>query len=261
MTPNYEGECATLANEMNDLTSGFDPYALDFPVCDIPSKKVGRYERATLIKAITRAAAYASAKEEMSPTLRGANTIESVSMRQLTSDYFPTDYEACSQDYATTYLNRRDVQDALGVVGASLTGKSGWNDCSNYVGENYNQDDVNAPMMEFWEFLTAGGYDLNMMIYSGDDDSVCATAGTQQFIWNMKWNVISKWQPWTFTATEGSQIGGFHVAFENPRDTTGKGGVLHFCTVHGAGHMTPATRPLETFTLLQNFMKKKEIFA
>ena len=28
-------------------------------------------------------------------------------------------------------------------------------------------------------------YNLNLMIYSGDDDAICATLGSQQFVWDL----------------------------------------------------------------------------
>lgn len=35
-------------------------------------------------------------------------------------------------------------------------------------------------------------------MYSGDDDSVCATRGTQMWIDNMKWTATQDWTSWTY---------------------------------------------------------------
>ena len=114
-----------------------------------------------------------------------------------------------------------------------------WSGCSDPVGSQYNGTDVNLPMMPYWKRLAATS--LKLMIYSGDDDSVCATMGTQQFIWDLGLDVVSQWQPWM---TPEGQVGGYITKF------TG----LTFATVHGAGHMVPATRPAQSLQLLQSFL-------
>ena len=40
-------------------------------------------------------------------------------------------------------------------------------------------------MMPVYEKLLKASPPLKMLIYSGDDDAVCATLGTQQFIWDL----------------------------------------------------------------------------
>ncbi len=50
-------------------------------------------------------------------------------------------------------------------------------------------------------------------------NSVCPTAGTQKFLWDMKWDVVSEWKPWTFQDTFGTQVGGFKVTLNNTRGT------------------------------------------
>lgn len=39
---------------------------------------------------------------------------------------------------------------------------------------------------------------LRILVYSGDDDSVCATRGTQMWIDNMKWTATQDWTSWTY---------------------------------------------------------------
>ena len=62
-----------------------------------------------------------------------------------------------------------------------------------------------------------------MMVYSGDDDAVCATLGSQEFIWNLGQKIESPWKQWKLNG----QVGGYRVVFNG----------LEFVTVHGAGHM------------------------
>ena len=139
-----------------------------------------------------------------------------------------------------TYLNRADVQAAI-----HANPQNPWSQCSNAVGSKFNVTDVNQPMMPVWKEVIAKAPHLKIMIYSGDDDSVCATLGTQQFIWDMgftlKSGASSSWQPWK--STEG-QVAGFRTEFNEAQ----------FVTVHGAGHMVPSTRPEQCLTMLSHFL-------
>jgi len=201
--------CQSLMNKFDELTAGLDPYALDFPVCTT-TQAAGRHERHTLLKAIGK------------------------------GSYFPQSYTPCDTDWATTYLNREDVQKALGVRG-NVT----WSQCSDTVSNAYSQTDVVAPMMPIYQFLIDGAYDLSILVYSGDDDSICATLGTQQWIWGLGYPVDSSWSPWEMDG----QVSGYHVSFSHANKTA-----LHFATVHGAGHMVPATRPAQSLEVLKKYL-------
>jgi len=208
--------CQSIMNKFSELTSGLDPYALDFPVCT-SSKAAGRYERHTLLRAMGRL-----------PTKVGS--------------YFPASYTPCSSDWATAYLNRQDVQSALGVQG-NVT----WSQCSDTVSGKYSQSDVNKEMMSVYKELIEGDYKIRILVYSGDDDAVCATLGSQQWIWDLGYNVSSAWAPWTMDG----QVSGYHTSFGT------NGSAFHFATVHGAGHMVPATRPEQSLQVVKNYLAGK----
>ena len=96
-------------------------------------------------------------------------------------------------------------------------------------------------MMPVWQWLVKNAK-LKMMIYSGDDDSVCATLGTQQFIWDLGLKPTAvNWKPWQVDG----QVAGFLTVFE---------GNLALATVHGAGHMVPQTRPAQSLALIKSFI-------
>eukprot|EP00754_Rhynchopus_humris_P036350 Rhum_TRINITY_DN18492_c0_g1::Rhum_TRINITY_DN18492_c0_g1_i1::g.167437::m.167437/K16297/SCPL-II; serine carboxypeptidase-like clade II len=197
--------CTGLENQMTALTNGLDAYALDYPVCTT-SEAAGRHERHTLIKHMKAAGA----------KLGG---------------YFPDNYTPCDGNWEVTYLNRPDVQKAIHArVGTK------WEDCG---GINYHQADMNVPMMPIWKDLIAHG-GLKLVVYSGDDDSVCASLGSQQFIWNMGLGIKKQWSPWTMLG----QVGGWITKFDG----------FTFVTVHGAGHMVPATRPAQSLELLTRYL-------
>jgi hypothetical protein len=48
------------------------------------------------------------------------------------------------------------------------------------------------------DLISKGG--LKILVYSGDDDSICSTIGTQMWIWDLTANkeggVVDKWKPW-----------------------------------------------------------------
>ena len=70
-------------------------------------------------------------------------------------------------------------------------------------------------------------------MYSGDDDSVCGTIGTQSWIWGLGYTPASAglWQPYIY---EG-QTAGFLTQFAGTK--------LAFLTVHNAGHEVPTYVP------------------
>ena len=82
-------------------------------------------------------------------------------------------YEPCVDNYATNYMNRLDVKDALHVQSDIV-----WAECSDPVYYNYNFTDAAAvSTAPIYKYLIDGGFGLNILIYSGDDDSVCPTIG------------------------------------------------------------------------------------
>jgi len=212
--------CSTLELQIRRIVQNLDPYALDFPTCT-NGKKSGRRERWMLKRSLDRI------KRRKNKQLKG---------------YFPTNYEPCEDEYTSKYLNRYDVQQA---IHAQTPNGGTWDVCSNSVNAGWPDEDVSAPMMPYYDFLVQQG--LDVMIYSGDDDSVCSTSGTQQFLWDMGWTYDkdSYWQEWD---TNGV-VSGFETTFTN--------GFI-FKTVHGAGHMVPSTRPEQALDLLMDFLNMQK---
>jgi len=137
-------------------------------------------------------------------------------------------------------MNRRDVQVAIHAIQSNEIARD-WDVCSGAVHEGYSMDDFVAPMMPIYSFLTSSATNIKIMIYSGDDDAVCATAGTQEFLWSMGWDIDNYWKEWT----TDDELSGYVTTFEN--------GFI-FKTVHGAGHMVPSTRPAQALNLLHTFL-------
>jgi len=214
--------CSNIMSEAEGYLADMDPYALDFPVCSQKSLATGRHERHTLLSHIRRSGSLVD--------------------RRHVKGYFPADYQPCDANWATMYLNQKSVQEAIHVRNP---GSIRWGECSNI---NYNMTDVVAPMMPIYKYLIDKQLGLNIMIYSGDDDSVCATLGSQQFIWDLGYENDEKWAQWKLDG----QVAGYTTHFRG-RGNNG----FRFTTVHGAGHMVPATRPAQSLQVFKNFLSGK----
>lgn len=96
-----------------------------------------------------------------------------------------------------------------------------WMECSYTINYEHASDST-API---YNYLIDGNYGLNILVYSGDDDSICATVGTQDWIWGLGYEVSGqKWQ--TYTVSE--QTAGYITKWKDTK--------MAFVTVHGAGH-------------------------
>jgi len=214
-------ECYKLERLFDGYTDGTDPYALDFPVCTDESTRAGREQRYWMARAIHRA---------------NSRKRQKMGLKENFGAYFPDDYEPCIENYMYWYLQRSDVRKALHITADS---SSTWEMCSGYINEAWNRTDFNAPMMPIYEYLVKNS-GLKIMIYSGDDDSACATFGTQKFIWSMGWPIKSPWASWHVNG----QVAGYVTKFEG----------FTFLTVHGAGHMVPATRPEFAYAVFNGYL-------
>jgi len=104
-------------------------------------------------------------------------------------------------------------------------------------------------MQPVYKYLIESGADLHMTIYSGDDDSVCATLGDQQWIYKQGWDIEEAWTPWYYDSEEwGQQTGGYYVKFKD---------AINFITIHTAGHETPFFRPYKSEIVLQKYLAGK----
>ncbi len=79
-----------------------------------------------------------------------------------TGNFPDPSYDACAQNYATKYLNRKDVQSAIHAKSTV------WTDCG---GPDYNYSDSATPMEPYWQWLVENT-NLHMTVVSGDDDSL-----------------------------------------------------------------------------------------
>ena len=126
-------------------------------------------------------------------------------------------YEACEDDYMTAYLNLPEVKRALHV-----STDISWTMCSSST--RYRHVDSEVSMVSVYKELLQSPEELKIFVYSGDDDGVCGTVGTQEWIWDMDFEVLNEWQAYMLQG----QLAGFHTIWKDVR--------LGLLTIHGAGH-------------------------
>ncbi len=117
-----------------------------------------------------------------------------------------------------------------------------WAECSDIV--LYNQTDSTVGMEPYYKYLIDGGFNLNIMVYSGDDDAVCATVGTQEWIWDLGYAVKPGAKAWAPYFTADGQTAGFITEMQG----------LTFATVRGAGHEVPTYKPEAGFYLFSSYL-------
>eukprot|EP01039_Chlorochromonas_danica_P002025 gene2024-2208_t len=214
--PNFE-QCELLTARLMNSIGDLNPYALDYPVCTTSSgaKRLsaqGLWQMNHQIKAAG-----------MKPKALGVKST--------------SDYEPCLDDYGVAYLNQASVKAAIHVQG-DIT----WDECSNTVRYNIT-DSERTSTAPIYNYLIDGGYKLNLLVYSGDDDSVCGTIGTQSWIWNLGYEpAANAWK----TYTVNQQTAGYLTQWKNTK--------LGFLTIHGAGHEVPTYKPEVAYDMFKRFL-------
>jgi hypothetical protein len=231
--------CAQAEALLNEEIGDVDPYALDYPVCE---EALGGSEREQFLRLVVKGANGRPVPQYYEKRFAKIEAEREVYRRRLQGG-FPVspNYDPCAQNHATLYLNEPDVQSAIHAVPTL------WTDCSFKIA--YSPESMRNPMEPTWKWLVAQNSGARFTIVSGDDDSVCGTAGTQSWVWNLGYGVQSNWQPWLY---EG-QVAGYLTKFQ----TTGssKRPALNLVTVHSAGHLIPQTQPERSLASFTNYLK------
>lgn len=211
--------CSTLILDFMKKIGNLNPYALDYPVC------VSQQQIWTTRMLYETSKMYNNEFSNAFLALKDS-------------------YEPCEDNYAANYLNDPDVKNALHVK-SSIE----WEECSRTV--KYEYMDKMLPMEHYYnELLNAvSDKDLRIMVYSGDDDSVCGTIGTQKWLWTLGFPVKKDeyWKVWKVDGQTAGYISQFDTPFSNESRLT-------FATVHFAGHEVPTYKPKEAFILFQAYL-------
>ena len=153
-------------------------------------------------------------------------------------------YEPCEDQFSTNYLNNMDVKKAIHV-----RTDIEWEECSRTT--KYKMADKMIPMEKYYtKILNSKTHpDLQVLVYSGDDDGVCGTVGTQRWIYDLGFPVKKLWNTWEVDG----QTAGYTTDFETPG---GKDSRFTFTTVHSAGHEVPTYKPKEALELFKTYLAK-----
>ena len=211
--------CSTLILDFMKKIGNLNPYALDYPVC------VSQHQIWTTRMLYETSKMYNNEFSNAFLALKDS-------------------YEPCEDNYAANYLNDPDVKNALHVK-SSIE----WEECSRTV--KYEYMDKMLPMEHYYNELLNAVSDKNLriMVYSGDDDSVCGTIGTQKWLWTLGFPVKKDeyWKVWKVDGQTAGYISQFDTPFSNESRLT-------FATVHFAGHEVPTYKPKEAFVLFQAYL-------
>jgi carboxypeptidase C (cathepsin A) len=204
--------CSLLIFNFMKKIGNLNPYALDYPVC------------------------LSQQQLRMREFLR--DEIENVSES--------IQYEPCEGLYSSNYLNKMEVKVALHVHQDIE-----WEECSRTT--KYNLADKMLPMEKYYKIILNSKThpDLRVLVYSGDDDSVCGTIGTQRWIYNLGFPTTSLWDTWYNT---DGQTAGFITKFKTP---FAKNSRFSFITVHDAGHEVPTYKPKDALELFEMYINNK----
>jgi len=136
------------------------------------------------------------------------------------------------------YLNRQDVQDAIGVISTT------WLQCTSQI--NYNMS--GASMIPLYQSFFAQNPAFNVLIYSGDVDIYTVPFGfTKACLAELQSSTVATWQPWFVnTATAG-----YVEVFEH----------YTYATIKGAGHEAPQYQTLTSLNMMQRFIEEQSLTA
>jgi hypothetical protein len=221
--------CSSLILEFTKITSNSNPYALDYPTC-VSAQQVWMSDYL-----------YERKKSNTNIPLGDDYLTRTLSKK---NPKLLLDYEPCEDNYATNYMNHPDVKKALNVKPEIL-----WDECSTTI--KYSLIDKAKSIKHIYkELLDDKEANIRMLIYSGDDDGVCATSYTQYFVFdflNYKVKTNSYWNLWKVDR----QTAGYITEFDTPWTKESR---LAFSTVHFAGHEVPTYKPKEAFVLFNAFI-------
>ena len=157
--------------------------------------------------------------------------------------YGVASYEPCEDDFSTNYLNNPAVKKAIHV-----RDNIEWVECSRTT--KYQLADKMLPMEKYYRTILNSKThpNLRILVYSGDDDSVCGTIGTQRWIYDLGFSVNSLWTTWFVDG----QTAGYITTFKTPFSKESR---FAFMTVHGAGHEVPTYKPKEALDLFKKYLQ------
>lgn len=200
----YTKRCLAYMDMMyEEMGKGINPYGLDYPVCLERKFKYSKKEResdnsgiamsespadSSYVVVDTKTGKVATVAENVPINPKVAFSSQATQLMNHTSRSYgdvldvgppftpPEDtYFPCQSNHLAAYMNRPEVVHALHANIATLP----WKACSDRL--HYSLKDNLTPQVDLYVNLLQmmEEYPFDLMIFSGDDDSVCSLAGTQ----------------------------------------------------------------------------------
>ncbi|KAH1257954.1 Serine carboxypeptidase-like 45 [Glycine max] len=153
--------------------------------------------------------------------------------------------DVCVGDKTTTYLNTKEVQEALH---ANLVGVAKWSTCSSVL--HYDYQNLEVPTIPILGSLVKSS--IRVLVYSGDQDSVIPLLGSRSLVNGLAkeigLNTTVAYRPWFGE----KQVAGWTQVY---------GDILSYATVRGASHEAPFSQPQRSLVLLKAFLEGKPLPA
>ena len=219
--------CIHSAWKLYSFIGELNPYALDFGICPTSEydKRYFNAQRVQLLQYI-----FNSAFQTYKPRLRGT-------LLDVTS----LPYEVCEDNYVKDYLNSLDVKKALHVEDSIE-----WEACSKSL--IYAKSDTIKSVVNTYSELVHNST-IDILIYSGDDDAICGTIGTQKWLQNLQLTPEEQYN-WKAFYADGD-VAGYLSRYQGTK--------LKFLTIHGAGHEVPTYTPATAFEMFSRFLSQNWI--
>jgi len=240
----YPVHCIELVESMFDVVGdALDYYGENFPVCvaNIDSLADSLPEQETWLSPLRPSEPYTPS----APLLRLERTmgrIKNNGARNLRGRRRASEaeYDPCLASYMTEYLNAADVQAALHVL---VPGRpsSTWSQCSDEILNAWPDSDYYENVAGLYGEIIQREEEVNVLVYSGDNDLVCPTIGTQHWVFDLSLQSENLWRPWYRV----NQTAGYVSRFS---------GGFTLVTVHGAGHQAPAYQPGRSQDMVARFL-------
>jgi carboxypeptidase C (cathepsin A) len=229
--------CQNIVYKLEETVGKINPYAMDYPVC-------------TSAQHTWLSEFMWSNKKRQKEHLRRTKKLKKEHNFPDKVRYFfnqiPSlkEYRPCIDRYSKAYLNQSSVKKALHVKESIY-----WTECTDKV--HYSMHDQNLKIEKYFTSILDDKTipDFRILVFSGDNDAICGTVGTQKWIWKLGYKVKSMWKPYYVQ----DQIGGYITHFGTPIDTSKKSRFT-FATVSFAGHEVPTYRPVTAYYLFKAFL-------
>ena len=160
-------------------------------------------------------------------------------------------YTPCNEPNLIYYLNSYDVWDAFHVNKDWMNSNGNinnntWQVCSWYFkGYDINQTDDKQDQIKYIKNILTSSDNIRILIYSGNNDLVCAYSGTRYWIYNklnktQTGNIKTNWTKWHING----EVAGWYQLWDK----------LSFVVVKDAGHEVPEYQPIRAYSLFKRFI-------